>query len=146
MSFTFVCFLVRSLETTSSCESGRSAVVTLRCNPDMSTKGELSVPRYCLSSVLCLLAPLLTSTLTFINAVTRFRSYSVLLADFSQCPAGTCDGCTFHFFWESSGACPTCTERDYHQIEGVCKGRHQVCVCVDVAYVYEYRGVFVLVL
>ncbi|XP_072241815.1 endosome/lysosome-associated apoptosis and autophagy regulator family member 2 isoform X1 [Leuresthes tenuis] len=86
-------FYYRSLETTSSCESGRSAVVTLRCNPDMSAKGELSVP--------------------------------------SQCPAGTCDGCTFHFFWESSGACPTCTERDYHQIEGVCKGRHQ-----DVVYVW----------
>lgn len=45
----------------------------------------------------------------------------------SHCPAGTCDGCTFYFFWESSGACPTCTERDYHQIEGACKGGQQVC-------------------
>lgn len=40
-----VLFGVRSLETTSSCESGRSVVVTLRCNPDKSTTGELSVPR-----------------------------------------------------------------------------------------------------
>lgn len=80
-------FYYRSLEPTSSCDSGRSAVVTLRCNPDKSTKGELSVP--------------------------------------SQCPAGTCNGCTFHFLWESSGACPTCTEWDYHKIEGVCKGGEQ---------------------
>uniref|UniRef100_A0AAQ4PPS1 Endosome-lysosome associated apoptosis and autophagy regulator family member 2 n=1 Tax=Gasterosteus aculeatus aculeatus TaxID=481459 RepID=A0AAQ4PPS1_GASAC len=78
---------------TSSCESGRSAVVTLRCNAEKSTKGELAVP--------------------------------------SQCPAGTCDGCTFHFLWESSAACPTCTERDYHQIEGACKGGHQ-----DLLYVW----------
>uniref|UniRef100_A0A665VDZ5 UPF0577 protein KIAA1324-like n=1 Tax=Echeneis naucrates TaxID=173247 RepID=A0A665VDZ5_ECHNA len=83
----------RSLEATQSCESGRSAVVTLRCNPEKGTEGELSVP--------------------------------------SQCPAGTCDGCTFHFLWESSGACPTCTERDYHQIEGACKGGHQ-----DLLYVW----------
>uniref|UniRef100_A0A8C2WKL1 Endosome-lysosome associated apoptosis and autophagy regulator family member 2a n=1 Tax=Cyclopterus lumpus TaxID=8103 RepID=A0A8C2WKL1_CYCLU len=86
-------FYYRSLEPTSSCESGRSAVVTLRCNPERSTKGELTVP--------------------------------------SQCPAGTCDGCTFHFLWESSGACPTCTERDYHQIEGACKGGQQ-----DLLYVW----------
>uniref|UniRef100_A0A8C4NYB7 Endosome-lysosome associated apoptosis and autophagy regulator family member 2a n=1 Tax=Dicentrarchus labrax TaxID=13489 RepID=A0A8C4NYB7_DICLA len=86
-------FYYRSLETTSSCESGRSAVLTLRCNPEKSTKGDLSVP--------------------------------------SRCPAGTCDGCTFNFLWESSGACPTCTERDYHQIEGACKGGHQ-----DLLYVW----------
>ncbi|XP_035520234.1 endosome/lysosome-associated apoptosis and autophagy regulator family member 2 [Morone saxatilis] len=86
-------FYYRSLETTSSCESGRSAVLTLRCNPEKSTKGDLSVP--------------------------------------SKCPAGTCDGCTFNFLWESSGACPTCTESDYHQIEGACKGGHQ-----DLLYVW----------
>lgn len=80
-------YFFRSLEATSSCESGRSAVVSLRCNPEKSIKGELSVP--------------------------------------SRCPAGTCDGCTFFFLWESSGACPICTERDYHQIEGACKGGRQ---------------------
>ncbi|KAK5902355.1 hypothetical protein CesoFtcFv8_007614 [Champsocephalus esox] len=86
-------FYYRSLEATSSCELGRSTVVTLRCNPEKSTKGELSVP--------------------------------------SRCPAGTCDGCTFDFLWESSGACPTCTERDYHQIEGACKRGKQ-----DLLYVW----------
>ncbi|XP_054631621.1 endosome/lysosome-associated apoptosis and autophagy regulator family member 2 isoform X1 [Dunckerocampus dactyliophorus] len=86
-------FFFRSLEPTSSCESGRSTVVTVRCNPDRSTKGELSVP--------------------------------------STCPAGTCDGCTFNFLWESSGACPTCTEQDYHRIEGACKGGQQ-----DLLYVW----------
>lgn len=44
----------------------------------------------------------------------------------SSCPAGTCDGCTFHFLWESASACPRCTEDDYHQIEGACKGGVQV--------------------
>uniref|UniRef100_A0A8C5C896 Endosome-lysosome associated apoptosis and autophagy regulator family member 2a n=1 Tax=Gadus morhua TaxID=8049 RepID=A0A8C5C896_GADMO len=86
-------FFYRSLEPTSSCESGRSAVVTLRCRPQMSAQGQLTVP--------------------------------------SECPAGTCDGCTFHFLWESSGACPTCTEMDYHQIEGACRGGHQ-----DMLYVW----------
>ncbi|CAL8358791.1 unnamed protein product [Lota lota] len=86
-------FFYRSLEPTSSCESGRSAVVTLRCRPEMSAQGQLTVP--------------------------------------SECPAGTCDGCTFNFLWESSGACPTCTEMDYHQIEGACKGGHQ-----DMLYVW----------
>uniref|UniRef100_A0A4W6DDT8 Endosome-lysosome associated apoptosis and autophagy regulator family member 2a n=1 Tax=Lates calcarifer TaxID=8187 RepID=A0A4W6DDT8_LATCA len=47
-------FYFRSLEATSSCESGRSAVVTLRCNPEKSTKGELSVPRYHTSIAVCL--------------------------------------------------------------------------------------------
>ncbi|CAB1323156.1 unnamed protein product, partial [Coregonus sp. 'balchen'] len=61
-------FFYRSLEATSSCEAGRNVVVTLRCNSERSTQGELTVP--------------------------------------SQCPAGTCDGCIFHFLWESSGACP----------------------------------------
>uniref|UniRef100_A0A3P9QI72 Endosome-lysosome associated apoptosis and autophagy regulator family member 2b n=1 Tax=Poecilia reticulata TaxID=8081 RepID=A0A3P9QI72_POERE len=40
----------------------------------------------------------------------------------SSCPAGTCDGCTFHFLWQSASACPRCTEADYHLIEGACRG------------------------
>ena len=44
----------------------------------------------------------------------------------SSCPAGTCDGCTFYFLWESASACPRCTEDDYHRIEGACKGGVQV--------------------
>ncbi|KAM8883660.1 endosome/lysosome-associated apoptosis and autophagy regulator family member 2-like [Synchiropus picturatus] len=43
----------------------------------------------------------------------------------TSCPAGTCNGCLFHFLWESSSACPLCTEDDYHQIEGACKGGMQ---------------------
>ncbi|GAA6101845.1 endosome/lysosome-associated apoptosis and autophagy regulator family member 2 [Tachysurus ichikawai] len=76
-------YFYRSPQTTSSCQNGRNTVLTLRCNPEKSSKGEISVPR--------------------------------------ECPAGTCDGCTFHFLWESSSACPHCTEEDYHQIEGACK-------------------------
>ncbi|XP_034032516.1 UPF0577 protein KIAA1324-like [Thalassophryne amazonica] len=87
-------FYYRSLGVTSSCQLGRSVVVTLRCNPQKSAKGELSVP--------------------------------------SQCPAGTCDGCTFHFLWESSAACPTCTDVDYHRIDGACKGGLQ-----DVLYLWN---------
>uniref|UniRef100_A0A7N8WNT3 UPF0577 protein KIAA1324-like n=1 Tax=Mastacembelus armatus TaxID=205130 RepID=A0A7N8WNT3_9TELE len=67
-----------------SCDQGRSSVITVRCNPEKSERGELSVP--------------------------------------SSCPAGTCDGCSFHFLWESAAACPRCTEDNYHQIEGACKG------------------------
>ncbi|KAM9771600.1 endosome/lysosome-associated apoptosis and autophagy regulator family member 2-like [Syngnathus typhle] len=40
----------------------------------------------------------------------------------SSCPAGTCDGCAFHFLWESASACPLCTRDDYHQLDGACKG------------------------
>ncbi|KAM6435769.1 endosome/lysosome-associated apoptosis and autophagy regulator family member 2 isoform 1-T1 [Liasis olivaceus] len=43
----------------------------------------------------------------------------------SSCPAGTCDGCIFHFLWESAEACPMCTEQDYHEIESACKKGHQ---------------------
>uniref|UniRef100_A0A8D0ZNR3 Endosome-lysosome associated apoptosis and autophagy regulator family member 2 n=2 Tax=Sus scrofa TaxID=9823 RepID=A0A8D0ZNR3_PIG len=39
----------------------------------------------------------------------------------SKCPAGTCDGCSFYFLWESAEACPLCTEHDFHEIEGACK-------------------------
>ncbi|KTG01505.1 hypothetical protein cypCar_00026788 [Cyprinus carpio] len=50
----------------------------------------------------------------------------------SKCPAGTCNGCEFHFLWESSSACPLCTETDYHSIEGACKGGVQ-----DTLYVWN---------
>ncbi|KAI3366634.1 hypothetical protein L3Q82_009319 [Scortum barcoo] len=77
-------FFYRSTQATASCEQGRSSVITVRCNPEKSEQGEVSVPR--------------------------------------NCSAGTCDGCTFHFLWESASACPHCSEDDYHQIEGACKG------------------------
>ncbi|XP_043932063.1 endosome/lysosome-associated apoptosis and autophagy regulator 1 [Protopterus annectens] len=38
----------------------------------------------------------------------------------SKCPEGTCDGCTFHFLWESAEACPLCTEMDFHEIASAC--------------------------
>ncbi|XP_026877084.2 endosome/lysosome-associated apoptosis and autophagy regulator family member 2 isoform X1 [Electrophorus electricus] len=50
----------------------------------------------------------------------------------SKCPAGTCDGCAFYFLWESSSACPICTDADYHAIEGACKGGTQ-----DTLYVWN---------
>ncbi|KAE8623689.1 hypothetical protein XENTR_v10005698 [Xenopus tropicalis] len=39
----------------------------------------------------------------------------------SDCPEGTCDGCTFHFLWETQAACPLCSEQDYHIITGECQ-------------------------
>ncbi|CAL8323021.1 unnamed protein product [Lota lota] len=48
----------------------------------------------------------------------------------SSCPAGTCDGCTFHFLWESVSACPLCTQDDFHKIEGACKRGLQVTLYV----------------
>lgn len=54
----------------------------------------------------------------------------------SSCPAGTCDGCTFYFVWESAEACPLCTEQDYHEIEGACKKGFQVQVpCLQVTWI-----------
>ncbi|XP_075886031.1 endosome/lysosome-associated apoptosis and autophagy regulator family member 2-like isoform X2 [Nelusetta ayraudi] len=85
-------FFYRSRKATASCEQGRSSVVSVRCDPEKSERGEPAVP--------------------------------------SSCPAGTCDGCTFHFLWQSSSACPRCTEDDYHQIEGACKGGMQVTLYV----------------
>lgn len=76
-------FFYRSSQPTASCDQGRSSVVTVRCNPQKSERGELSVP--------------------------------------SLCSAGTCDGCSFHFLWQSSSACPRCTQDDFHVIEGACK-------------------------
>ncbi|XP_048874326.1 endosome/lysosome-associated apoptosis and autophagy regulator family member 2-like [Brienomyrus brachyistius] len=87
-------FFYRSPQATSSCDKGRHTVITLRCNPEKTERGELSVP--------------------------------------SKCPAGTCDGCIFNFLWESSSACPRCTEMDYHEIEGACKSGAQ-----DTLYVWN---------
>uniref|UniRef100_H3AUB7 Endosome-lysosome associated apoptosis and autophagy regulator family member 2 n=1 Tax=Latimeria chalumnae TaxID=7897 RepID=H3AUB7_LATCH len=77
-------FFYKSSIPTSSCGTGRTTIITLRCNPLKTGQEAISVP--------------------------------------SHCSAGTCDGCTFYFLWESAEACPLCTENDYHEIEGACKG------------------------
>ncbi|RVE70455.1 hypothetical protein OJAV_G00064830 [Oryzias javanicus] len=38
----------------------------------------------------------------------------------SNCSEGTCDGCTFHFLWQSQHACPLCTKNHYKVIVGAC--------------------------
>ncbi|EPY84671.1 hypothetical protein CB1_000459017 [Camelus ferus] len=38
----------------------------------------------------------------------------------STCSEGTCDGCNFHFLWESVAACPLCSAADYHAIISSC--------------------------
>uniref|UniRef100_A0A4X1TGI9 MRH domain-containing protein n=1 Tax=Sus scrofa TaxID=9823 RepID=A0A4X1TGI9_PIG len=38
----------------------------------------------------------------------------------STCSDGTCDGCNFHFLWESVAACPLCSAADYHTIVSSC--------------------------
>ncbi|XP_032429216.1 UPF0577 protein KIAA1324 [Xiphophorus hellerii] len=38
----------------------------------------------------------------------------------SKCSEGTCDGCTFHFLWESQHACPLCTTDHYREIVSAC--------------------------
>uniref|UniRef100_A0A3B4A9X4 MRH domain-containing protein n=1 Tax=Periophthalmus magnuspinnatus TaxID=409849 RepID=A0A3B4A9X4_9GOBI len=38
----------------------------------------------------------------------------------SNCSEGTCDGCTFHFLWESQNACPLCTKNHYREIVSAC--------------------------
>lgn len=44
--------------------------------------------------------------------------WSVLV--YSNCSEGTCDGCTFHFLWESQFACPLCTKNNYREIVSAC--------------------------
>uniref|UniRef100_F6TRZ6 Endosome-lysosome associated apoptosis and autophagy regulator 1 n=1 Tax=Equus caballus TaxID=9796 RepID=F6TRZ6_HORSE len=39
---------------------------------------------------------------------------------YSTCSDGTCDGCNFHFLWESVAACPLCSAADYHTIVSSC--------------------------
>ncbi|XP_011803553.1 PREDICTED: LOW QUALITY PROTEIN: UPF0577 protein KIAA1324-like [Colobus angolensis palliatus] len=36
------------------------------------------------------------------------------------CSDGTCDGCNFHFLWESAAASPLCSVADYHAIISSC--------------------------
>ncbi|XP_020856233.1 endosome/lysosome-associated apoptosis and autophagy regulator 1 isoform X1 [Phascolarctos cinereus] len=38
----------------------------------------------------------------------------------AKCSDGTCDGCNFHFLWESVTACPLCSSSDYHAIISSC--------------------------
>ncbi|KAG7220725.1 hypothetical protein INR49_017839, partial [Caranx melampygus] len=38
----------------------------------------------------------------------------------SNCSEGTCDGCTFHFLWQSQHACPLCTKSHYREIVSAC--------------------------
>uniref|UniRef100_A0A8C6QA87 Endosome-lysosome associated apoptosis and autophagy regulator 1 n=1 Tax=Nannospalax galili TaxID=1026970 RepID=A0A8C6QA87_NANGA len=37
-----------------------------------------------------------------------------------MCSDGTCDGCNFHFLWESVAACPVCSASDYHTFVSSC--------------------------
>ncbi|KAM9829175.1 endosome/lysosome-associated apoptosis and autophagy regulator 1 [Syngnathus typhle] len=39
----------------------------------------------------------------------------------SNCSEGTCDGCTFHFLWQSQHACPRCTKHNYREIVSACE-------------------------
>ncbi|XP_073417148.1 endosome/lysosome-associated apoptosis and autophagy regulator 1 isoform X1 [Dendrobates tinctorius] len=39
----------------------------------------------------------------------------------SGCSEGTCDGCVFHFLWETEQACPLCTDNDFHIITSACQ-------------------------
>nr|XP_020758740.1 UPF0577 protein KIAA1324-like homolog [Odocoileus virginianus texanus] len=58
---------------------------------------------------------------TQLNVLQKLLVLLFSMIYFSKCPAGTCDGCTFYFLWESVEACPLCTDHDFHEIEGACK-------------------------
>lgn len=42
-----VCDAFRSSETTQACKQGRSATIRMRCNPTVTTKNLITLPRYC---------------------------------------------------------------------------------------------------
>uniref|UniRef100_A0A2K6MJM2 Endosome-lysosome associated apoptosis and autophagy regulator 1 n=1 Tax=Rhinopithecus bieti TaxID=61621 RepID=A0A2K6MJM2_RHIBE len=77
-----VIFFYRSNDVTQSCSSGRSTTIRVRCSPQKTVPGSLSLP--------------------------------------GTCSDGTCDGCNFHFLWESAAACPLCSVADYHAIVSSC--------------------------
>ncbi|GAB1289411.1 Endosome/lysosome-associated apoptosis and autophagy regulator family member 2 [Apodemus speciosus] len=115
-------FFYKSSTATTSCINGRSTAVKMRCNPMRPGAGVISVPR-------------LRQDTMFYGYNTRgpypsaqdlqgerlFQEIPRLKRIAVKCPAGTCDGCTFYFLWESAEACPLCTEHDFHEIEGACK-------------------------
>ncbi|XP_060575357.1 endosome/lysosome-associated apoptosis and autophagy regulator family member 2-like isoform X2 [Ruditapes philippinarum] len=37
-----------------------------------------------------------------------------------KCADGTCDGCMFHFMWNTRLACPICQKEDFHRVVGEC--------------------------
>uniref|UniRef100_A0AAQ5XLV6 MRH domain-containing protein n=1 Tax=Amphiprion ocellaris TaxID=80972 RepID=A0AAQ5XLV6_AMPOC len=51
---------------------------------------------------------------------TMWRSFCRLVFLHSNCSEGTCDGCTFHFLWQSQHACPLCTKNHYREIVSAC--------------------------
>ncbi|KAG1703654.1 Small G protein signaling modulator 3 [Nymphon striatum] len=44
----------------------------------------------------------------------------------SSCGDGTCDGCHFHFLWETRLACPLCTKSDFQVVKGECQHGEQL--------------------
>ncbi|XP_004853674.1 UPF0577 protein KIAA1324 homolog isoform X5 [Heterocephalus glaber] len=59
------------------------------------------------------------------SATVRLRCNPLKIAPGSlslprTCSDGTCDGCNFHFLWESMAACPLCSDADYHTFVSSC--------------------------
>lgn len=54
------------------------------------------------------------------KACNHYPYLSSLVSFHSNCSEGTCDGCTFHFLWESQNACPLCTRNHYKEIVSAC--------------------------
>lgn len=55
-------------------------------------------------------------------------------------PEGSCDGCNFHFLWESEGACPLCEESDYYSVESGCEDGHITTTYLWHSYPRTCRG------
>lgn len=133
-----MCDVCRSSETTQACKQGRSATIRLRCNPTMTAKDHIMLPRYLSlwpSSTIDLTTVIqATFDLTHTHTVLQLSSLnlncgqsgkacnndSYLVFLHSNCSEGTCDGCIFHFLWESQHACPLCTKNHYREIVSAC--------------------------
>lgn len=55
----------------------------------------------------------------------------------TQCPDGTCDGCSYHLLWLTAYACPICGPGDYSVVRGECSGGHQSIYYHSNAYCQE---------
>ncbi|OXA45682.1 hypothetical protein Fcan01_19695 [Folsomia candida] len=92
-------FFYSTPERTIACPTGRSTTITFRCK----------VP---------------TATWNFLINSTSISDLGVLKT-LEGCSDGTCDGCNFHFIWETPFACHVCSEDELTIVKGECKSGMQ---------------------
>ncbi|CAG7786969.1 unnamed protein product [Allacma fusca] len=89
-------FFYSTPEITVACPQGRSTTITFRCRMPGNTWAGSNV-----------------------NVEDGNTQSEITTPD--KCPDGTCDGCNFHFIWETQYGCHLCTESELKVVRGECK-------------------------